>query len=163
MRHLKPRKPVINVNGKTYELVFSLDVIDEIQDKTTLPVTEIILMLMDFKTRNLAIKVIMKCLIGQDLELQESELENYSILLINTYIEQLKCKEIKGLQRQETPNGEYEFVDIERWFYIGTVVLNYPEDRVWKMTLGELRTLHNEHAAYNGWIKEEKEESLLNL
>ncbi len=163
MRYLKPYKPVIEINNNRYELIYSLEVIDEIQDKTQLPMIEVISMLFDYKTREAAVKLLIKYLTGQIIAIKENELESYSILLLNTYIEQIKSKEIKGNQAKEKPNGEHEFIDVERLFYIGTVVLNRPEEKVWAMTVRELRTLHNEHAAYNGWIKEEEEQSLLKL
>lgn len=163
MRYLKPRKPKIEISGNIYELLFSLDVIDNIQDKSNMPMTEIIMTLFENENRKLTIQVLIKYLTGQLIEIDDNELDYYSNLLINTYINQMKCKEIPELKKSEPQDENYEFIDIERMIYIGTAVLNYPDDRVWNMTIGEYRTLHNEHAKYNGWFKEEKEQSMLGI
>jgi hypothetical protein len=163
MRYLKPYSPVIIINDKEYKLLFSLDAIDNIQDRTNMPMTEIITSLFDHEARSITIQVLIKYLTGQVIEIDKNQEEYYSTILLNTYINQMKYKDIQGLKMAEAPDGEYEFTDVEHWFYIGTVVLERPEERVWNMSLGELRTLYNEHAKYNGWFKEEKEQSMLSL
>lgn len=163
MRYLKPRNSIVKINDKEHNLIFSLDVIDQIQDKTQLPMLEIIMMLYEDKMKKKAAEVLIKYLTGKMIEIEDDKLDYYSIALLNAYIEQLKSKEIPGLKKIPVDDKNYEFIDIEHWIYIGTVVLQRPEEEVWGMTLGKIKTLYNEHAKYNGWIKEEKEESLLNL
>ena len=85
-------------------------------------------------------------------------IDYYSSMLLTTYIEQSKPKNPKP---KITASDEYEFMDIESWFYVGKVLLGYPENEVWEMTLGKLATLRNECLAANGFTKEEKEQSLL--
>ena len=162
MRYLKPEISTININNNIYNLIFSLEVIDNLQDKVQLPMTEIIMMLTDeksLKSRKLTAQVLLKYLTEQLVDIDDDKLDYYSALLLNTYIEQIKSKEIEGIKKASQNDG-YEFINIEHWVYIGTVVLQKPEDEVWKMTLGKLMTMHNEHAKYSGWIKEEKEVSI---
>lgn len=165
MSFLKPRIPKIKISGTEYELIYTLDIIDNIQDRAKMSMTEIMMWLIEgsIETRKMSAKVLIECLTGQLIEIEDDELEFYSSLLTHIYIQQMKCKEIPGLQKKLIQDGEYEFIDIEYWIYIGTVVLNRAENDVWKMTLGKIRTLYNEHAKFSGWIKEEKEQSLLNI
>jgi hypothetical protein len=41
--------------------------------------------------------------------------------------------------------------------YIGKVLLNYPEDEVWEMTLGKLTVLYREHKREHGLLEEQRE------
>lgn len=163
MRYLNPKKSIIKINDKEYSLIFSLDAIDEIQDKSQLPLTEIIMMLTEGKTRELAVKVLVKFLTGQVIKIENDKLDYYSAVLLNTYINQLKSKEIPGEKKVPQNDDNFEPIDIEYWYYVGHTVLGYPKSEVWEMTLGQLKTEHNEHAKYNGWLKEEKEVSLMSM
>jgi hypothetical protein len=163
MRYLKPIKPKINLNNDSHELVFTLDIIDKLQDACKMPMPEIISNLLNNDTKKITVQVIIKFMTGIVIDLGDNEIDDYSTVLLSIYIDQIKSKKLQGIVQQEIPDGEYKFVDVEYWFYVGTVVLNKSDERVWEMTLGEIKTLYNEHAKYSGWLKEEKEQSLLNI
>lgn len=170
MRYLKPIGPRIELTTvktvkekevkkkKSYNLLFTLDVIDQIQDKTEMSINEVMSLTTLKKYKKSAVEVLLKYLTGDLIEVTEDNLEHYSVLLLSTYIEQLKPKEtVKG----KTAEAEgYSFVDVERWFYVGKTVLGYPSEEVWQMTLGQLGTLEYKHAVYNGWFKEDKVENI---
>ena len=152
MRYLKPQR-TIKVNGKIYPLVFSLEVIDELQDKTGMAMTEIISLLTSKKNSKKAVECIIQYMTGETVT---DNYEYYSVMLLDTYIEQIKYKgmpETKGKPEEAT---EYEPIDIEYWFYLATVVLRKTTSEAWEMTLKEIRTLYNEHLKYTGVIKEDK-------
>jgi len=173
MRYLKQNGTPIKVGENKYKLIFTLNVIDELQDKTKIPLRELMELLTKKKKSKLAIQCLLKYLIEDHLRMQGSdekfdidtiELENkidyYSLLLLETYIEQVKSKEIEGAKKATSSESEYEYTNVEYWFYIGTTILGFSEDKVWNMTLGKLITLRNEHFKFNGWIKEDKEVSI---
>lgn len=152
MRYLKPQR-TIKVNDKAYPLVFSLEAIDELQDKTGMAMTEIISLLTSKKNSKKAVECIIQYMTGETVT---DNYEYYSVMLLDTYIEQIKYKgmpETKGKPEEAT---EYEPIDIEYWFYLATVVLRKTTSEAWEMTLKEIRTLYNEHLKYTGVIKEDK-------
>jgi hypothetical protein len=159
MRYLKPKPMPILIKDKVYNILFTLDVIDRLQTDTQMPMTEILEWTLNEKTTEIAIKCLLKYLIGIDIEIDN--LNYLSTMIITAFIEQAKCKEIQGHTPQAS--GKADFIDVERWVYIGKVVLKYPEDEVWEMTLGKIGTLHREHLKYTGAIKEEQEVSLLSI
>lgn len=150
--------PII-IGDKIYSVLFTLDVIDRLQNDTEMPITELLEWALNEKTMETAVKCLLKYLIGVDVEIDN--LNYLSTMLITAFIEQAKCKEIQGYNPQ--PSGKADFIDIERWIYIGKVILKYPESEVWDMTLGKIGTLHREHLKYIGAIKEEQEVSLLSI
>lgn len=152
MRYLKPQK-TIKVNGNAYPLVYNLEVMDELQDKTGEPITRVISWLTSKKSCKKAVECILKYMTGETVI---DNYEQYSILLIDAYIEQLKYKGMPEVKGQTEEATEYEPIDIEYWFYLATIVLLKSEEKAWKMTLREIRTLYNEHLKYIGAIKEEK-------
>lgn len=149
----------IMIGDKIYNILFTLDVIDRLQTDTQMPMTEILEWALNENTSEIAIKCLLKYLIGVDVEIDN--LNYLSTMLITAFIEQAKCKEIQGHTPQ--PSGKVDFINIERWMYIGKVILKYPESEVWEMTLGKVGTLHREHLKYTGAIKEEQEVSLLSI
>ena len=149
----------ILIKDKVYHVLFTLDVIDRLQTDTQMPMTEILEWALNEKTMEIAVKLLLKYLIGDDVEIDN--LNYLSTMLITAFIEQAKCKEIKGHTPQ--PSGKVDFINIEWWMYIGKVILKYPEAEVWEMTLGKIGTLHREHLKYTGAIKEEQEVSLLSI
>lgn len=165
MRYLKPNGTPIKlivikeVKGhlekkeQEFHLLYTLEVIDELQVKTGISIDEIITYLTIDKLKEKAVKCLFKYLTGEEIEI--NDLDYYSILLIKTYIDQLQPKEI-GKRVIKDPEG-FSFFDVEHWFYIGKVVLEYPEDEVWKMTPGKIATLYHEHAKFNKWIENETE------
>lgn len=159
MRYLKPKPMSILIGEKVHNILFTLDVIDRLQTDTQMPITEILEWALNEKTMEIAVKCLLKYLIGDDVEIDN--LNYLSTMLITAFIEQAKCKEIQGHTPQSS--GKADFIDIERWVYIGKVVLKYPEDEVLDMTLGKIGTLHREHLKYTGAIKEEQEVSLLSI
>jgi len=160
MRYLKLIKSVIKINDKFYDLKFTLDVIDKIQDITELPITQIVARTMEKATRKSAVQILLKYLVGQEIEDNDNEFGYYSAVLLNTYIDQLKTKPIPEQKKVENVENEYDFFDIERMVYIGTTVLGYQEQDVWEMTPGKIGTLHNQHLRYNDRIFIEKEVSI---
>ena len=159
MRYLKPKGMPIMIGDKIYNILFSLDVIDRLQTDTQMPMTEILEWALNEKTMETAVKCLLKYLISDDVEIDN--LNYLATMIITAFIEQAKSKEIQGHVPQ--PSGKVDFIDIERWVYVGKVVLKYPESEVWEMTLGKLGTLHKEHLKYTGAIKEEQEVSLLSI
>ena len=149
----------IMIGDKIYNILFTLDVIDRLQNDTQMPMTEILEWALNENTSETAIKCLLKYLIGIDAEIDN--LNYLSTMLITAFIEQAKCKEMQGHTPQAS--GKVDFIDIERWVYIGKVVLKYPENEVWEMTLGKIGTLHREHLKYTGAIKVEEEVSLLSI
>jgi hypothetical protein len=156
MRYLKPKGTPIKINNNAYYLKFTLDIIDELQDRTELPMSEIISLTASKKHREAAIKLLLKHLTGREIEVKKDELDYYSTVLMTTYIEQFKYKDMPKPKKGEG-SEEIPFIDVEHWFYIGKVVLSLPSDEVWQMTLGQINTLYREHLKYNGAIKEDKE------
>ena len=159
MRYLKPKPMPILIKDKVYHVLFTLDVIDRLQTDTQMPMIEILEWALNEKTMETAIKCLLKYLIGVDVEIDN--LNYLSTMLITAFIEQAKCKEIQGQTPQAS--GKVDFIDIERWVYIGKVILEYPENEVWEMTLGKIGTLYREHLKYTGAIKVEEEVSLLSI
>jgi hypothetical protein len=159
MRYLKPKPIPILIDDKVYHVLFTLDVIDRLQSDTEIPITEILEQTLHEKNKEIAIKLLLKYLIGIDVEIDNPDY--LAIMLISAFVEQAKCKEIQGFK--PAPSTKVDFVDIEWWMYVGTTILGYPEDEVWKMTLGKIGTLHREHLKYTGAIKEEEEVSLLSI
>lgn len=153
MRYLKPKGTPIEIEGKIYYIKYTLDVIDELQDRLDMPMTKLLTCLTHKKTQKDAIKIILKCLIGADTE--PTELDYYSTMLITTYIDQAKYKGMPTPKKSEEET-EPQFVDIEYWYYIGKVILNFTTDEVWQMTLGQINTLYREHLKHTGAIKEDK-------
>jgi len=160
MRHLKPSGK-IKIDKQYHDIVFTLDIIDELQDKVKMPMSEIIELATEKKTMKLAVQCLLKYLLKQEIEIKDDKVEYYSLVLINAYIEQIKSKEIEIKEKPRVIESEEpQWINIEYWFYIGKVVLGYPEEEVWNMTLGKLITLRNEHALYTGVITEDKEVSV---
>ena len=159
MRYLKPKPMPILIKDKVYHVLFTLDVIDRLQTDTQMPMTEILEWTLNEKTTEIAVKLLLKYLIGDDVEIDN--LNYLATMIITAFIEQAKCKEIQGHTPQ--PSGKADYIDIERWVYIGKVILEYPENEVWEMTLGKIGTLHREHLKYTGAIKVEEEVSLLSI
>jgi hypothetical protein len=151
MRYLKPNHKII-VNGKEYPLIFSLELIDELQDMSKCPMNRIMLMLTESKRKKTIVQTILKLITG---EIIEENIELYSIQLLNIYIDQLKYKDMPELKPTEE-EPQYEFIDVEYWFYVGKTVLGYSEEEVWKKTIGALRTHQREHHKATGVIKEDK-------
>lgn len=162
MRYLKPKGTLIKINDKNYRLLFSLDAIDEIQDRTQLPLQQVVHMTTEKRYRKNAIEVLLLYLTGEKIEVNENELDYYSTVLIHTYIDQIKSKPYDGEKKGEH-SDDYEFVDVERLFYIVTSVLGYSEEEAWKMTLGKIYTLLKDHRLYNGLIKEDKEVDIMDV
>lgn len=160
MRYLKPKPTPITINGKVYNILYTLDVIDRLQTDTQMPITEILEWTQNERTREISIKLLLKYLIGIDVDIIDNP-DYISAVLIIAFAEQAKLKEIKGYN--PPPSTKADFVDIERFIYIGTVVLGYQESEVWQMTIGKIGTLHREHLKYIGAIKEEEEVSLLSI
>ena len=149
----------ILIKDKVYHILFTLDVIDRLQTDTQMPMTEISEWTLNEKTTEIAVKLLLKYLIGDDVEI--NNLNYLATMIITAFIEQAKCKEIQGHTPQVSRKAD--FIDIERWVYIGKVILEYPENEVWEMTLGKIGTLHREHLKYTGAIKVEEEVSLLSI
>jgi hypothetical protein len=162
MRHLKPKGTPIKIKNNVYYLKFTLDVIDELQDRTELPMSEIISLTTSKKHREAAIKLIIKYLTRQEIEVKKDELDYYSTMLLNTYIDQLKYKDMPEPERINEP-VEYQFIDIEHWFYIGKFVLGLQTDEVWGMTIGQIRTLEHSHSKYSKQFKEDKEVDIMDI
>lgn len=159
MRYLKPDDLKIKANDKTYNIRFTLDVIDEIQDRTGMSMNEVMMLLSSRskKHKREATKTLLEFLIKENIEFKDDELDYYSFELIRTYINNLKFKDMPKPKKDDVYNeGDIPFIDVEYWFYIGKVVLGFPADEVWQMTIGQIKTLEREHAKYNGWIKEDK-------
>lgn len=150
----------ILIKDKVYHILFTLDVIDRLQTDTQMPMTEILEWALNEKTMETAVKCLLKYLIGIDVEIDN--LNYLSTMLITAFIEQAKSKEIQGHNPPQS-SGKADFIDIERWLYIGKVILKYPEVEVWEMTLGKIGTLYREHLKYTGAIKVEEEVSLLSI
>lgn len=161
MSFLKPKPTPILVNGEAYSILFTLDVIDQLQSETEMPITELLEWAINDNTKESAIKCLLKFLTGANVS-EENNLDYLSTILITSFIEQAKCKEIKNYSPPKS-NKEIDFIDIEWWMYIGVTVLRHPEKEVWKMTLGKIGTLYREHLKYTGAIKEEQEVSLLSI
>lgn len=160
MRYLKPNGK-IKINNKWHDIIFTLDVIDELQDRTQMPMIEIMIKATSKKNMKSAVKCLLKYLLEEEIELEENQFEYYSMALIKAYIEQIKHKKVAG-EKEPALDEEvnHEFIDIEHLIYYGTVELGYPENEVWKMTLGKINTLQAEQAKNKGWIKEDKEVSI---
>lgn len=159
MRYLKPKPMPILIGEKVYSVLFTLDVIDRLQSDTGMPIAEILEWACNEKNKEIAVKCLLKYLIGIDVEIDNI---NYlATMLITAFIEQARCKEIQGHTPQVS--GKADFIDIERWVYIGKTILEYPEKEVWEMTLGKIGTLYREHLKYTGAIKVEEEVSLLSI
>jgi hypothetical protein len=156
MRYLKPISTTIEINNETYNLRYTLDVIDELQDKTKIPLPELISFLYKKRYQKDAIRVLLKYLTGQMIDVEDDKLDYYSTLLIQTYINQLMSKPYDGEKKGEVKN-EFEFINIERHFYIATVILKKSDEQAWGMTLSEINTLFKEHSFEMGWIKADKE------
>lgn len=154
MRYLKAKGSPVEIDGNPYYIKYTLNVIDELQDKTKLPMSEIMTLLTYKKHQLITVKLLIKFLL--EIEFEPIEVDYYSALLLTTYIEQIKFKDIPKPNSEEGKH-EPQFIDVEYWFYIGKVVLGFPTDEVWQMTLGQLQTLYNQHLKYIGAIKEDKE------
>lgn len=155
MRYLRPIATPIKVKDKTYNVLFTLEIIDELQQRAEMPVTDIIDMTLKEKSMETAASYILKVMFpNEEIELEEF---NYiSVMLVSAFVEQAKSKKMELPKPQET-SEETEFIDVEWWVYFGTVVLGYSEQEVWKMTLGKIGTLYREHLKYRGVLKEDKE------
>ncbi|MDF2537409.1 MAG: hypothetical protein K0S76_430 [Herbinix sp.] len=154
MRYLKPTGTPITINEKTYNILYTLDVIDELQEKTNMPMGAIIESLTKKKTMKTAVMCLLKYITGEVIE--TDNVEYYSMMLLSAYIEQIKYKNMpKVIASGE--EVEHEFIDVEYWFNIGKTILGYNTEEVWGMTLGQLRTHKREYDIYKGFIKEDKE------
>lgn len=147
MRYLKP-KARIEINREAYDIIYSLDVIDEIQDKTGMSIIEVIMLLYSEKHRKAAAEVLLRYLTGKEITIKDDDLDYYSDMLIKIFIEQIKYKDMPKPKKDDDNNNEYQFVDIEGLYYIGKIVLGFNSDEVWKMTIGQIKTLLNEHNKY---------------
>lgn len=160
MRYLKPQEFIL-INNEVCKLKFSLDVIDELQDKTEMPLPKLMTLLTNKnkKTKKAAVEVLLKYLLGKEVIVEDDKLEYYGIMLLNTYINQIKAKPIDGEVKEHSGEDEkgFEYINIEELFYIATMVLNKSESRAWEMTVGEIHTLLKEHFKYKGYYKKEKE------
>jgi len=172
MRYLNQKGTPIEIENNTYHLLFTLNVIDELQDKVQMPLSELMEKTLEPRTRIASVKLLLKYLIEDHLRRHgknekiyienvtlKNKIEYYSLLLINTYIDQIKSKKIE-VAKKERVCTEHEYLNVEYWFYIGTTVLGFSKSEVWNMTISELSTLRNEHAIFNGWMKEDKEVSI---
>lgn len=154
MRYLRPRATPIKIKDKTYNILFTLEVIDELQIRSELPITKTMKMITYESTRKIAITFLLSVLFpSEKIEIDDSELYYLYVMLMSAYSEQIFSKE---MELRKTKSAKEEFVDIEKWIYIGTVVLGYPEKEVWNMTLGKIDTLYREHLKYIGIIAENK-------
>lgn len=162
MRYLKPKGTLLKVGDKEYLLKFTLDVIDEIQTATNLPLPEIMNMTLKRKYRKNAIKVLLKYLTGDEIEVPDNELDYYSEMLIMTYINQVRSKPYEGEKKPES-GDECEFLNVERFLYLATVVLGRPTEEAWQMTIGQINTLNKEHQLYIGAIKKEEEVDIMDI
>lgn len=161
MSYIKPHGRYIEVNGKEYHLLFTLGVIDELQDRTQMSATDIIASLADKETMEVTVKVLLRYLIGEPIEVEPDKLEYYSLVLRATYMEQYNPKNIEIKMPARTVEvDKHERIDTEYWFYIGKVVLGYSEEETLNMTLGKLITLRNEHFLFTGRFEEDKEVSV---
>lgn len=156
MRYLKPNETPIEINGKVYKIKFTLDIIDEIQDKTELSIQEIMIMTTLEKYKKMAVKVLLKYLIGKNIDIKNDDLDYYSFVLIKAYINSIKFKDMQKTQKSADTDDNIPFIDVEYWFYVGKVVLGFPSDEVWQMTIGQIRTLLQEHYKFHGLIKDDK-------
>lgn len=109
MSDLRPRPVDITLGGKEYGLLFTLNVIDEIQDKTGQPISDIIDALED-KTK------------------QFKTLKMMLALMINEYIDEYmpgeKYVTEKYVGRQIGTSGIAEMVDK----IVSTLIASYPEE-----------------------------------
>lgn len=178
MSVLRPKGYLLKINGESYRILFSLKVIDELQDRTQMPMLELMGTLSNKKLKETTVRCLFKYLIEKDITIDKNKIDYYSIVLMNVFIDQLRPKKldlIKNNNEKKTIDDEEQSddspmeeeideenltINVERWFYRGKTVLGYPESEVWEMTLGKLITLYNEHAIYNGMIKEDKEVSI---
>lgn len=159
MRYLKPRGIPIEVNGKLHHIKFTLDLIDELQTRTGIPMSKLIYMLGHDEYYKDITKLTILQAIGEMVEDKE-ELSHIRILLIKAWIEQFKFKGIEDEKPNSKEDPEHELIDIECLFYIGTVQLGFSQSEVWGMTLGQILTLTNQDAIYKGLKKEDKEVSI---
>lgn len=155
MRYLKTKGNPIEIDGKPYYIKYTLDVIDELQDKTKLPMSEVMTLLTYKKHQLITVKLLIKFLLG--MEFEPIEVDYYSALLLTTYIEQIKFKDMPESE-VASEEREPQFINVEYWFYIGKVVLGFQTDEVWQMTLGQLQTLYNQHLKCIGANKEDEDQ-----
>jgi len=154
MRYLKPTGK-IEIEGKIYDIIFSLDVIDEVQSRTEMSIIEVIRLLLSKKHKKAALSVLLKYLTGQEILINDDTLDYYSQALINIFIDQIKYKDMPK-PKKDDDTEEIPFIDVEYWFYVGKVVLGFRTDEVWRMTIGQIRTLLQEYYKFHGLIKDDK-------
>lgn len=150
MKYLRPVGTLIEINGKMYRLKFTLDVIYELQYKVKMPIGELMWLLTNYKTRKLAVQCVFKYALGT-VEIDDTKLDYYSSVILDTYINQLKYKGMTPSDEEVNEDKpRFDYMDIENLIYVGTVVLGYREQDVWEMTYGKIKTLIKEHYKYHG-------------
>ena len=153
MRYLKTQGTPIEVNEKIYYIKYTLDVIDELQDRLNMPMAKLLMCLTGKRNQRDAIKRLLKHLIG--VEIEPIELEYYSTVLINAYIEQIRYKDMPEPQKSD---DDIPFINVEYWFYVGKIILGFPSDEVWNMTIGQIRTLKHMYDIVNKHDSEDVEQ-----
>ena len=81
------------IGDKIYNILFTLDVIDRLQTDTQMPMTEILEWALNKKTMEIAVKCLLKYLIGVDVEIDN--LDEISKILLAIFIEQARSKKYK--------------------------------------------------------------------
>jgi hypothetical protein len=159
MSCLRPLGVTIEIIGNEYNILYTLKIIDELQERTNMAMTVILDSLNDDRLKVDAVKCLLRYLTGKEIEIEIDKVDYYSRALMKIFIDQATPKqiEIKGKKKEV---NEPSKIDIEHWFYMGKVVLGYTEAETWGMTLGKLITLSNEHGLYNCFIVEDKEVSI---
>jgi hypothetical protein len=154
MRYLRPKGAPLKIGEKTYTILFTLDIIDQLQDKVEMSINELLSLTTKKRYKKDAVKCILKYTTGETIEIPDAELEFYSAFLLSTYIDQIKFKDMPQSKHSESEE-EFPFVNIAHWLYIGESVLNRPTEEVWGMTLGQLRALEYEDCKCKGLVKED--------
>lgn len=154
MSYLKPEVE-ISIKGKKYKLVFSLDVIDTIQEKAETPIDQVIQDLTDIniKIKEAALRCVLRYLTGEDIKVEKDELDYYGIILSSIYMEQMQPKEYISSVINE--NRKIDFFDVEYWFYVAKCVLGFTKDEALQMPPSMIATLLYEHTKFEGWKKDE--------
>jgi arginine/lysine/ornithine decarboxylase len=118
MSDLRPKPVEITLDGKTYGLLFTLNVIDDIQDKTGLPINDVIDALHDDYKRFKTLKTLLALMINEyidEYELKETYVtERYVGRKIGVYgIEEMVSKIASALtlsypEEDGSPNPQSE-------------------------------------------------------
>lgn len=165
MSELRPNGIDVEIGGKTYDLLFTLNVIDECQARFKKPLSEVMKQLTDPYWMPGTLRTLLTSLINDSLYRsgeQERRTEKevggmvtqdmapeLTMKILNAYLSSVP--EADG----DTEEGEQEMLDVAKLLYIGAIKLGYSETELFQMTPRKFFLLFDAFLELNGLKKKE--------